>query len=536
MPLPRPSRRHAARLLAGATLAMVMAAPAATGSHGRAGASDRWDAAAAPTAVVGYRTRADLARTLRAYPGVVLRTIPALGVAEILPRTPPRDFAQAAGRMGGIEYVEPPVLRTSDADQALQAASTTLPGGVLEWQYPAVHLDLVPDAVKRAAASVTIAVIDTGADLTAPDIGVKAPLTYSVVGGGHDVRDTVGHGTFVSALAAGSDTNGDGIAGFGGSAKLMVVQASRTQTSFTDVDEAAAVVWAVDHGARIINLSLGGPDTSTTERSAIAYAVKHGVLVVAAIGNEHDESNPVEYPAALVQPVGSSGKVGSGLSVGASDDTGARAGFSNTGSHLSLVAPGVDVLSAISSTAPDAGYVRTPLPGSAAGEYAFGSGTSFAAPEVSGVAALVWAANPRLSAQQVARILQESASNRGRWNPDTGYGVIDAAAAVQTATSQATAGAAPATLSLSATATRGKGPLTFSVQAALSPAAASRTVTLEAYTGGHWQQTTSGKTNSEGKTTWQFALDRGVYRIRARFAGDATIRAALSRTVSVTVS
>jgi thermitase len=237
----------------------------------------------------------------------------------------------------------------------------------------------------------------------------------------------------IPALAAGSVTNGDGIAGFGGDARLLVVQASRSAASFSDFDEAAAIVWAVDHGARILNLSLGGTDTSTTERRAVDYAVRHGALLVTAIGNTRTEDNAVEYPAALVQPVGSNGRGGVGLSVGASDETGLPADFSNTGSHLSLLAPGVNVLSALSSTGSNAGYVKVPLPGSASGQYAFASGTSFAAPEVSGAAALVWAANPALSAQQVASVLKQTASNHGTWTPDAGYGVVDVAAAVQQA-------------------------------------------------------------------------------------------------------
>ena len=308
--------------------------------------------------------------------------------------------------------------------------------------------------------------IDTGVDLTAPDIGVESPVTYSVISNTRDVRDGVGHGTFVSALAAGSDTNGDGMAGFGGRAKLMVIQASRTLKSFTDVDEATGIVWAVDHGARILNLSLGGPDTSTIERSAIAYAAKKGALVVTAVGNGGDGANEVEYPAALVQPVGSNGRGGTGLSVGASDETGARSSFSDTGSHLSLLAPGTSVLSATSSTAPDAGYVA-------------------------GIAALVWAANPHLTAKQVAHILKQSASNHGAWNQDTGYGLIDAAAAVQAAqrlvATRAVTAPAAAGLTLTASAVQGTAPLDLGMQASLTSAgrpATGRTIALEAYDGG----------------------------------------------------
>ena len=186
----------------------------------------------------------------------------------------------------------------------------------------AVRANQVPPAVARAAAAFTIAVIDTGADLTAPDLSAKTPQTYSVRTGQADVPDTNGHGTFVAALAAGSSTNGDGIAGVGGDAGLMVVQAGGVGGAFTDVDEAAAIVYAVDHGAKIVNLSLGGPTTSSIERRAVDYAVSKGVLLVAAIGNGYLRGNAVEYPAALLQPIGSNGVGGRGLSVAASTPQG----------------------------------------------------------------------------------------------------------------------------------------------------------------------------------------------------------------------
>ncbi len=117
-------------------------------------------------------------------------------------------------------------------------------------------------------------------------------------------------------------TNGDGIAGFGGDAQLLVVKAGPGDGTFTDVDEAAGITYAIDHGARIINLSFGGAGTTSIERNAVRYAIDHGALVVAAAGNEFGRGNPVEYPAALLQPVGSDGAGGAGLSVGASTQTG----------------------------------------------------------------------------------------------------------------------------------------------------------------------------------------------------------------------
>jgi len=139
--------------------------------------------------------------------------------------------------------------------------------------------------VLEAAAAITIAVVDTGADIHAPDLAAKSPATWSVLRHTSDVTDYQGHGTFVSSLAAGSTTNAEGVAGFGGDAKLLAIQAGDISGLFTDVDAAAGIIYAVDHGARIITLSFGGPVTSLTEQNAIGYAAGHGVLVVAAAGS-----------------------------------------------------------------------------------------------------------------------------------------------------------------------------------------------------------------------------------------------------------
>ncbi len=339
--------------------------------------------------------------------------------------TPPGSRSSCA-REPGITRVEQAATRRSAAEPSLTAS----PEPAFQWQYAATRSDLVPDAVTHATAGITIAVIDTGADLGAPDLAAKAPLSYNVRAQGAAVSDPNGHGTFVASLAAGSSSNGDGIAGSSGDARLMVIEAADRHGSFTDVDEAAAIVYAVDHGARIINLSLGGPTTSAAERRAVTYAVSKGALLVAAIGNSHRGGNPVEYPAALLQPVGSRGIGGRGLSVGASTRSGARASFSNTGTHISLAAPGEGVFGAVSASSSESRYPRVSLPGSTTGLYGYASGTSFAAPQVAGAAALVWAANPRLRAKEVASILKRTASGGGKWSPQLGYGVLDVAAAV----------------------------------------------------------------------------------------------------------
>jgi subtilisin family serine protease len=257
-------------------------------------------------------------------------------------------------------------------------------------------------AVAPGAARIEVAVVDTGANISIPAIAAHAPSAYDVRTGSANVADANGHGTFVTSIVAVSS----------GNARILVVKAGSSSGAFTDSSEAAAIRYAVDHGARIVNLSIGGPSTSPTERAAVRYAVEHGALVVAAAGNDHGMGNPVEYPAALLQPVGSRGAGGTGLVVAATDGT-TRAPFSGSGSWISLAAPGVDV----------AGVLRS-------GQHVRQSGTSFSAAEVSGAAALVWAADPALTARQLAVILELTASGHGTWNAAVGYGVVDVAAAV----------------------------------------------------------------------------------------------------------
>jgi len=386
-------------MLCAAAALVLLAAPSATASE-----------TAGVRQVVTYRSLAELERS----GARVVRTLPELRTAIVKSRHPV-----------GAQ----PVLRRALTVDEPALAETYQPGVAWEWQWKASRMDEVPEWVLRAAASVKIAVIDSGADLTAPDLAAKAPRTWSILSRSHSVRDPLGHGTFVASLAAGSVSNGIGVSGFGGDAQLLVVQALDADGYITDVDEAAAIVYAVRHGAKVVNLSIGGPETSAVEQRALRWAARRGVLVVAAAGNGHDEGNQPEYPAALLQPLGSRGRAGIGLAVGATAIDGSRAPFSNTGSYLSLAAPGYNVFAAESA---DADWPRAQLPWASPGSYGWASGTSFAAPEVAGAAALVWAANPRLTAPQVAKVLKQSAIGPV-WTPGLGWGRLDAAAAVELA-------------------------------------------------------------------------------------------------------
>lgn len=276
------------------------------------------------------------------------------------------------------------------------AAALAVPGGAgtsSAWQYEAIGESGVAASALRSAATIRLAVIDTGANVSLPDLAARHPLTWDVRARRTNVRDVNGHGTFVASLAAGAS----------GAAQLMIIKAGSASGAFTDAAESAAIHYAVDHGAKIINLSVGGAGTSSTERAAVRYAVAHGVLLVAPVGNGFGTA-PM-YPAALL---GSTG-----LAVAASTATGAHAVFSNTGAGVAITAPGEHVLGDL-----------------VGGLHGYESGTSFAAPLVAGAAALVWGANPRLEARAVVAIIEQTASGAGTWTSELGYGVVNVAAAV----------------------------------------------------------------------------------------------------------
>jgi subtilisin family serine protease len=519
---------HSRRLAALVVAALAGAALFAPNGSTNAPQTDR--------AVIGFESNAELAQALKRFPGAkIVRRVPHMKTVEV--ELPGR--AEDLQGLAGIDYAHRPRLRSTKAEPALTAMFR--PGLPYEWQYVATRVNEVPEDVLRAASTVKIAVVDTGLDATHPDLAAKSPETWDVVHRRPGVVDRDGHGTFVSALAAGSVTNGDGVAGFAGDAQLLMVKAVGANGSFSDVDEAAAIVYAVDHGAKVINLSIGGVGESALEARAIEYAASRNVLIVAAAGNEYEEGNPVEYPAAALQPVGSKGQGGFGLAVAASTMAGKRASFSNTGTQISLAAPGENVFGAIAAGSSREYWPRAPLPGATRGLYGWSSGTSFSTPEVSGSAALVWAANPALTAQQVAGILKSTASGRGRWNPRLGYGVIDVAAAVAAARGQSVDQRVQAGSWLtvhrvahrSVRAARVSGRLRR-VRLAVhlrsnSPTVTPdyRMVTLQVRRGGSWHRLARRTTRLGGGIRWTVGLKPGRYIVRAVYHGRWDLRAAI---------
>jgi len=215
-------------------------------------------------------------------------------------------------RMGSTRAVIPvAVSAVVLAATALVIISGGLAATPTGWQYEAIGEAGLPASVLRDAARIRLAVIDTGADLSASGIAARRPATYNVRTGGHDVRDLNGHGTFVTSLAARAS----------GDARLLIVKAGSSSGAFSTAAEATAIRYAVNHGAQIVNLSLGGPQTSPPERAAVGYAAAHGVLIVAPVGNGYGTA--AEYPAALLGDAG--------LAVAASTRSGMHARFLQQG-------------------------------------------------------------------------------------------------------------------------------------------------------------------------------------------------------------
>ncbi len=307
-----------------------------------------------------------------------------------------RRLASALRTAGLYRFAEP--------DRRLTRAQAP-PGGddvaATEWR-PVIN---PPAAVPSLANAPLTAVIDDAVDAGHPDLAGVSVTRHATVADWH--------GTAVASLVGGR-ANGVGMVGVLPGAPLLSIG-----TTFTSADVVGAIAQAVDAGARIVSMSFGSPIPSFAEYREIAYAVSQGVLPVAAAGNDRQSrlpdgtSNPVQFPAALPHV----------LSVASMGPSGASSSFSTSNGAVDVSAPGEAVLAAVpASLDPD---------GNADG-YARVDGTSFAAPIVSGAAAWLLAARPRLQAVQAADLLRDTARNIGDrgWDPDSGYGRIDLGAAL----------------------------------------------------------------------------------------------------------
>ena len=232
-------------------------------------------------------------------------------------------------------------------------------------------------------AGVLIAILDTGVDGRHPDLASQVVPGWNFSSNNADTSDAYGHGTQVAGAAAAATANGLGVASVGWNARILPVRVTGSDGVASSWTLSQGLSYAVDHGARVMNMSFAGVGGSATVVSAAEYAVAQGGVVVAAAGNCGCTESTPDSPALLT--------------IGATDANDGLASFSSRGNHVDLSAPGV----AIATTTAGGGY-GTP------------SGTSFSAPVAAGVVALMLAAKPALRAPDVEVILSATAVDLGR--------------------------------------------------------------------------------------------------------------------------
>lgn len=304
---------------------------------------------------------------------------------------------QLLRRHPNIEFAEPDYIARS----CLSPNDPYFASGA-EWHLPKVS---APSAwnVTTGSTNVILAVVDTGVDLAHPDLAGRLLPGYNFVSNTSDPTDDNGHGTAVSGTAAATGNNGVGVAGLAWNCQILPVKVLDASGSGSYSAVAQGITYAADHGARIINLSLGGPSASSTLQSAIDYAWSKGVVVIAAAGN-NGNSQP-SYPGACNHVIA--------VSALQSNDT--LPSWSSYGSYVSLAAPGVGIWTCCTNAT-----------------YVSWSGTSFSSPIVAGVATLVASVNPALSNAQITSILKSTATDLGTVGYDIyyGYGRVNANNAV----------------------------------------------------------------------------------------------------------
>ena len=442
--LEREAVREALRLRAHSARAQFVPLPLAEPARASAAAA-RGELAqiahsdAAVRLLVGVRAQADL--------GAVAAELRALGAAPerfeivgVLAATVRSGAAAVAALRGDprVAYVErDPTLRAA-ADEFDRLDPAT--GIKYTWAYDTVRAGEAIAAVGGGSARI-VSVIDTGLDVNHPEFAGQIQRTFDMLSGSANVTDFFGHGTFVTGLIAALDGNGLGGKGVAGTTKVLAVRAS-TDGSFALSDLIGGIEYSIRRGADVVNMSLAARFEAFTQSFARALeaAFFNDVLPVAASGNNAENGNPLEFPAAAVG--GRRGGRGIGLSVAATKPDGTVAPFSTHNSFVSLAAPGAsatDCRYGVFSTIPpattppwDEGGCFEVSAGAGGARYAYSSGTSMAAPLVSGLSALAWQAERGLASEQVADVLVRSAAGSG-WNEFTGAGVADGMRAVEIA-------------------------------------------------------------------------------------------------------
>ena len=295
----------------------------------------------------------EAAQVHRQLGGQAKETIPGIGVQVVaVPKGRAMSMAKTYSSNGRVAYAEPDfvVQAVGDPDDsyfANQWALTTI-GAPQAWD------------VTTGSSNINIAILDTGVDLDHPDLADKIVSNINFTNS-PTVDDVDGHGTHVAGIAAAMTDNGIGVAGLGYRANIMNVKVLGDTGAGSYSGLVSGIIWAVDNGADIISMSLGGSSYSSTLENAVYYAWSNGVVVVAAAGN-YGSTTPF-YPAAHANC----------MAVSATNGWDAKADWSNYGDWVDVAAPGVIIYATLKDNS-----------------YGYMSGTSMAAPHVAGLAALVF--------------------------------------------------------------------------------------------------------------------------------------------------
>lgn len=361
---------------------------------------------AADRLIVGFSASTSVAQQVRELQAAGVDGITSAEVrATDIPALDAATVEVASGDLADVraELLDRPEIEFVELDRIATAAWVPDdPRMSQQWGHAMIGMGPAWDAAR--GTGIKIAVVDTGVSYTHPDLLGKVELGHDYVAGDEDPMDEQGHGTHVAGVAAGIADNGTGIAGVAPNARILAVRVLDKDGSGYYSWIASGIIYAADHGAKVINLSLGGSEGSAALEQAVNYATAKGAIVVCASGNEG--ATAVGYPA----------RYDACISVGATDQGDVRADFSNHGPGLDVVAPGKDILSSVRG-----------------GGYESWSGTSMATPSVSGVAAML--VSKGLTATQVRSTIVGSVHDLGAPGYDTEYGNgrLDAAAALTAA-------------------------------------------------------------------------------------------------------
>jgi membrane-anchored mycosin MYCP len=302
-------------------------------------------------------------------------------------------------------FTVPVAARPAPAAAAPRCANPVAPAEpVTDVPWPQRRYGVDGLGVLSTGAGITVAVVDSGVDPTNPQLRGQVLKGFDGLDNGGDGRlDCVGHGTAVASIIAARPRAGMGFRGLAPGARILPVRISEQQIiegresgrTVSAAQFASSIRWAVDHDARVINLSVVLYQDNPTLRDAVAHALDRDVVVVAAVGNLHENGDPRPFPASYDGVLG----------VGAIGADGVRQPFSQIGSYVDVVAPGGDVLTA------------NPVRG-----HKTQSGTSYAAPFVAATAALVRAYRPDLSAAQIEARIVATADPAPAGIGEAGYG------------------------------------------------------------------------------------------------------------------